>query len=74
MEIFVFMIGLNLMSHMSKSIKRKCANYTTRKCHQGGSQPRGKVKVTRFEVRGLSHQLTGLGIKVEVEVHFVDIF
>ena len=37
-------------------------------------QPRDKVKVTRFDVQGLSHQLTGMGIEVEVEVHFVDIF
>ena len=35
---------------------------------------RDKVKVTRFDVQGLSHQLTGMGIEVEVEVHFVDIF
>ena len=34
----------------------------------------GKVKVTRFKLQGLSQLLSELGIEVEVEIHFVDIF
>ena len=52
--------------HMS-DLKKDCKSLI------GGRQTRDKLKVNAFDMQGLTQQLTKLGRKVEVKIHFVDI-